>query len=136
MPVMANQAIGERVVRIGDRDYLLRPTYRALAEIEGQVGSHLETIRRLARRDFRLKDFVAILAAGMRAGADGREIPNDDAIGAALIERGLTTYADDVAGVLAPIFEGTRRMPADEKKDAAPSEPAPPATTGSTGGDT
>ncbi len=71
-----NAARGEVLLTVAAKEYVLRPTFQALAAIEGRTGdSVLDIIRRGARGSAKVADVYAVLAEGSRAG--GKSIPPD-----------------------------------------------------------
>lgn len=69
-----NAVRGEARLTVNGKEYLLRPTFQALASIEGRTGdSVLDIIRRCGRGSAKVGDLFAVLLEGSRAG--GKTIP-------------------------------------------------------------
>lgn len=67
---MANPFRGEVVLRVDGEDRLMRLTLGALAELEARLecGSLMEVITRFESGEFKVKDMISLLAAGLNGG--------------------------------------------------------------------
>jgi len=65
---MANQQRGETTIKIGGKEFTMRPTFQALCDIEDRVGMGIpELIMRLSSGDVRLKYIIPVIHAGVTA---------------------------------------------------------------------
>jgi len=65
---MANKQRGEVNIKIGDKEFVMRPTFEALCDIEDRVGMGIpELIMRLTAGDVRLKYVLPVIHAGITA---------------------------------------------------------------------
>ncbi len=92
-----NKARGEITLSLGGRDWVLRPTFQALCEIESALGEGLiALVRRLAQGSVGVRDVAVIVHAGIKA-AD-KKPPSYDTVGEMVIEAGIV-------GLLGPLGE-------------------------------
>lgn len=89
----------------------LRPTFEALARMEGETGAGLLALARrfeaaLVRRegDLRIGDVAAVLRHGIAA-AEGKA-PDDEALGALIAEAGLIAAAGAAFALIARALTG------------------------------
>ena len=67
----ANKHRGEVVIHLVDREWVMRPTHEAIAEIESATGRGiLSVFRDFIERDIRFTDMSEVIAAGVRAGGE------------------------------------------------------------------
>lgn len=102
---MANALRGEAELRADGRDFLMRLTLGALAELEGELDC--DGLSALAERfddgRFRTRDVVAVLGAGLRgAGAD----VTDAEVSSMAIEGGAAGAAAAATRLLRAAFTG------------------------------
>lgn len=57
----ANAERGEVDIRIGEQDFVLRPSFAALAKIEAECGPLMVLARRLSAAEFGVRDIVSII---------------------------------------------------------------------------
>jgi hypothetical protein len=104
-----NSLRGEVAIRLAERDYVLRPTFRALCAIETRTGQGIVALaRRTAAGDLGFKEAAAIVAAGLEAAGEPAEF---DAVGRLILETGLAACLPAVAAFLAAALGG---QPANE----------------------
>ena len=66
---MANEQRGEVRLTLAGVDYLLRPTFDALAETEQRAGCGLlPMVRRLTSQEWGVRDLLAIIGPAIKAG--------------------------------------------------------------------
>lgn len=66
----ANRARGEAMLRIGDREILLRPTFAALVAAEEELGPLFALVERAAAGQLKLAEMVALFWHCRTATAD------------------------------------------------------------------
>ena len=92
-----NKARGEITLTLGGRDWVLRPTFQALCEIESELGDGLiALVRRLAQGSVGVRDVAVIVHAGIKAVE--KKPPSYDKVGQMVIEAGIV-------GLLGPLGE-------------------------------
>ena len=92
-----NKARGEVTLSLGGRDWVLRPTFQALCEIESELGEGLiALVRRLAQGSVGVRDVAVIVHAGIKAVE--KKPPSYDTVGQMVIEAGIV-------GLLGPLGE-------------------------------
>lgn len=82
-----NRYKNEITVRLGARDYRLRPTYQSFADIEAETGiTFMELVRLSAESNIPVTAMEAILTAGLRASGDtfDRDMLQEDIAAAGL----------------------------------------------------
>lgn len=115
---MANEAVGEKNVTLGGRQFLLRPSFRAIVEIENKTGkSVLELFNAFKGQRVSASETVAILSATIKAGG-GSDIPSDDDLGDLIFSEGiLNVQAIAVEVLLSALVKGQEGI---EKKTEPP----------------
>jgi hypothetical protein len=75
---MANNYRAEIDIKLGDKTYLMRPTFQALCEIENAIDkSVISLLTRYNERGILISELIAITRAGIKAG-EGSVPPNLD----------------------------------------------------------
>lgn len=88
---------------LSGKSFLLRPTFEALAEMEGDTGVDLLALAtRLSTGAVGLKLCAAVVAAGIR-GAGG-SVPRD--LGQMILKEGVVSVLKQLSGWLAGVFAG------------------------------
>lgn len=110
---MANAHRGEIAVELGGRAVTLRPTFEALARIEGETGVGVYALARRLQAaltdqsgELRAGDVASVLSAGIAA-AEGRT-PAKAEIGALIVEAGLIAAASAAFAFLIRALAGER----------------------------
>lgn len=99
-----NRVRGEVAIRLAGRDYTLRPTFRALCEIETRTGQGLVALaRRTAAGDIGFTETAAIVTAGLKAAGEPAEF---DQAGRLILETGLANCVPAVTAFLAAALGG------------------------------
>ena len=107
--MIANPHRGEMTIALGPpgarrRTYLLRPTFQAMAEIEGATGLGLDRLaQRFLAGDFAVSEVAAVIAAGLKA-ADGPDDP--DEVGALIFHRGVLACCQPAAAFVIGALAG------------------------------
>jgi hypothetical protein len=100
---MANRERGEVAVSLGGKDYCLRPTFQALAEIEHRAGMGLVALaKRFLEREFGLNDVIAVLEPAIEAG--GQTPPKE--LGKLAAEQGIMRLGLPIAQFLVQALTG------------------------------
>ena len=82
-----NRERGEVPVLLNGRKFTLRPSYQALAEIEGETGTKIVPLAwRFQSRDFGIADQVAVLTAGLKAAG---EPASPETVGTLVVSTGM-----------------------------------------------
>lgn len=112
-----NTQRGEVTLELGGKQYLLRPSFEALAEIEGALDKGIVPIvRQFMLGNYGIGDVYAVVAAGIKAG-DGRPPRN---LGQLLVDRGIAKVAQDLApflnrGIAGDQPEGEAEAPTEDQ---------------------
>ena len=96
---MANALRGEVDLTLGERTWLLRPTFSALVEAEAEVGSLFRLLDRAAGGDVCLSDMGALFRHCAGVAEDGRS-----AFEAALLAAGPSQLLGPYRALLTAIF--------------------------------
>lgn len=100
----ANRLRGEVAIRLGGRDYVLRPTFQALCEIETRTGRGIVALaRRTAAGDVGVAETAAIVTAGLRAAGEPATF---DTVGRLILEAGLAACVPAVTAFLTAALGG------------------------------
>jgi hypothetical protein len=100
---MVNRERSEVTIVLGGKEYCLRPTFQALAEIEARAGVGLiKLMRRFVDHEFGLKDVLAVLGPAIEAG--GVKPPVD--LGDRIVETGIANFFGPVSEFLALALGG------------------------------
>lgn len=107
----------EFALTLSGKTFRLRPTFEALAEMEGETGVELLALAtRLSGGKVSLKLASAVIAAGIR-GAGG-SVPRD--LGELALKEGIVSVLQQLSCWLAGVFAGDKDAPAEvdsTKKD-------------------
>lgn len=119
---LANKERGEVVVVLAGREYVMRPTFEALAQIEGRLGVGIVSLlRSISAGQFGVRDFAAVIHAGIDAGPDR---------GPSYAEVGRLAAAEGLMGLLPFVTEFLMApVEGQGKNRVAPTEMAAPAAT-------
>ncbi len=86
-----NPNSGEVEVELDGRSFTMRPSFRALMEIEAATGTNIMTlVRRFAAKSFGIGDVAAIVTAGLKAAG---EPASRDKVGELVFKTGLLKVA-------------------------------------------
>ncbi len=114
---MVNEVVGEIKIQLGEAEHILRPTYAALAEIEGELGGIVMLAQKFETGDLSLRDFTVIIVACLRANSpNGAEGINEVEVGDAIIKEGMMTFVRPISQFLGAPLTGTKEK---TDKDAA-----------------
>ena len=80
-----NTAAGEKEIKLGERTYVLRPSFEALVEMEARTNLSIQTLlQQAASGQLKASHTVAVLYACMKEGLrDGETIPSFNDFGKA-----------------------------------------------------
>jgi len=100
----ANPVRGETSLVIGERPYVLRPSFEALIAAEEELGSLFALVERAAEGALTIVQMTALLWHCLPA--DDR--PDREELGRALLAMGLIEAAKPVRSVFAQVLKGSR----------------------------
>jgi len=93
---MANQVIGEVEIKIDGKEYILKPSFVAINEIESKAGKGVFSIANdISEAKVKLIDMVAIIYGGMLGGFDGdrSKMPfSFEELGDKILSEGYASY--------------------------------------------
>ena len=102
---MANKERGEVAVSIGGKDYILRPSFSALVEIERRTGQTiLEIATNLSAARIGVADLVAVLFSAIKAGQT--DWPEYDVLGEMVVKAGVAELIGPVGGFIVSALNG------------------------------
>lgn len=105
----------EAALVLGERRFVLRPTFDALAQIEGQTGFPiLELAQRFGRGKIATSELHAIVAAGIKGG--GEQVPAE--LGTMILNAGFINVMDFCTKWLTGALAGEQGLPAEKGKPA------------------
>lgn len=103
--VALNPQRGDVAVRLGGKAYVMRPTFEALAEIEGITGRGIvDLLNRFSRKEFGAKDTAAVIFAAIKSG--GEIGANYEAVGRMVVSDGLVNFIPAISAFLANAVTG------------------------------
>ena len=86
-----NPNSGDVEIELDGRSFTMRPSFRALMEIEAATGTNIMTlVRRFAAKSFGIGDVAAIVTAGLKAAG---EPASKDKVGELVFKTGLLKVA-------------------------------------------
>ncbi|MGE0270297.1 MAG: gene transfer agent family protein [Alphaproteobacteria bacterium] len=98
-----NKYRGEVSIDLGGREYILRPTFEVLVEIEERLGIGLLAIaRKFMNREYGIRDVSIIIAAGIKGG--GQKIPEN--LGEVLATTGVLPFHEKLEKFIAGSLSG------------------------------
>jgi hypothetical protein len=97
-----NTLRGEASLRIGDRDWLLRPSFENLVAAEEELGSLFALVERASSGSLSLSEITALLWHCLPA--DDR--PAREQVGATIMAMGLVQATAPVRAILAQVLQG------------------------------
>lgn len=90
----ANERRGEVAVKLDGVEYIMRPTFEALAQIEVDLGDRLlPLVTRINRTDIGIMDVAKIIFYGITATGASLSV---EKIGNCLVQDGLTDHIEEV----------------------------------------
>ena len=103
----ANRLRGEVPLTLGERDFVLRPSFAAIVAIEERLGGIISLAVRASKGEFGLREITAIIWEAL----DRREASNltEESLGVLILEEGLAAISPVVSEVLASILKGSRQ---------------------------
>ena len=104
---MVNKVVGEIKIQLGEAEHVLRPTYAALAEVEGELGGIVMLAQKFETGDLSLRDFTVIIMACLKANSpNGAEGISEDEIGDAVIKEGMMNFVGPLSRLLGSALAG------------------------------
>lgn len=102
---------------LNKKDYVLRPTFEALAEMEGMTGIELVPLAlKFQKAQVSLSTLKAVIMAGLKGA--GQPVPDD--LGALILKAGLANIILEIGQWLVSVFDGDKEeeRPNDIEKKA------------------
>lgn len=100
----ANPLKGEVEIELGRERHLMRPTFAAIMEIEGELGGVVPLARRAAAGDFGLRELAVIICAGLN-GYGARRFTREE-VGEMILAAGIANAAAAVRDFLTNVLKG------------------------------
>lgn len=114
---MTNPHRGEVKIHLAGRDFIMRPTFQALAEIEHLAGAGIvEIANRLIAKQYGVRDAAAIITPAIKAA--GEVGANYERVGEMVVETGLTNIAPSLLQFVVNAISGGEPKKAGEAKAA------------------
>lgn len=109
MTKLANPQRAEAVIKLGTTEFVARPSFSFIAEVEDHFNLPLANIifDRLQTGNVRAVDIVAIIAAGIRGAG---EVPDLGAIQEAIAETGTVEATQALVPLISNAFSGSNRL--------------------------
>lgn len=101
---MAANLRGEVNVTLGDRCFVLRPSFSAIMDIEERLGGIVALALRASRGEYGLKDVATVICCTIRQ--SGNQRPTLDEIGELVLQVGLASAADAMKDILTVVLGG------------------------------
>ena len=98
----ANELRGEAEFTIAGRSHLLRPSFANLVAAEGEIGSLFALVERASEGAITLSEVTALIWHCI----DSDPRPERDAVGQAVLARGLVDATRPVRVILAQVLQG------------------------------
>ena len=103
MSAAANALRGEAELRVGDRTYVLRPSFAALVAAEVELGPLFALVERAADGRLGLGELASLFWHCVR---DRPEALTREAVGEAVVTQGLAAVTPALRGLLGQILQG------------------------------
>lgn len=100
----ANPLKGEVEIELGRERFVMRPTFAAIMEIEGELGGVVPLARRAAGGDFGLREVAVIVCAGLN-GFGARRFTREE-VGELILAAGIANAAAPVRDLLTNVLKG------------------------------
>lgn len=85
----ANTERGEVNVTVGGKEYVARPSFKAIQSIENQCGPVVDIIRRAIGMSIPVNELTHILHQGIIAGSGPHNAPKFNEVGEAVMDMGV-----------------------------------------------
>ena len=112
-------------VVIGEKEYLLSPTFQAILEIEARSGKGItEIIKSIPEQSFAFSDVVTIIWAGIRAHAKAnktapKDIPSWELLAEEIAAFGYMKLIEPLMGFLTYVINGSQELDTPQKEESA-----------------
>ncbi|MCW5646793.1 MAG: gene transfer agent family protein [Sphingopyxis sp.] len=103
MSAAANSLRGEAELRVGDRTYVLRPSFAALVAAEAELGPLFALVERAADGRLGLGELASLFWHCVR---DRPEALTREAVGEAVVTQGLAAVTPALRALLGQILAG------------------------------
>lgn len=88
----ANENRGEVAITLAGKEFVLRPTFQCICEIEAQLGMGIMALaKRVSLSNFGMFDVAVVFTAGMKAGGD--DGANLQKVGDMVYQDGLANFS-------------------------------------------
>lgn len=104
---------GEVNVTLGERRFILRPSFSAIMDIEERLGGIVALALRASRGDYGLKDVATVIWCTIRQSESQK--PTLDELGELVLQAGLASAADAMKDVLTAVLGGETVLGRDSK---------------------
>lgn len=104
--IQLNPIRGDVALNIGGTDWVLRPSFAALARIESEVAPLLALARDAAEGRVRLGDMVAVFRQCMIPGQAAQAVPDTETLGAWILEAGMVAVMPPYRDLLQTVLAG------------------------------
>jgi len=101
---MANKARGEIELKIGDKEYNVRPTMQLIAELEDEFDGLLSFAHRIQNSEWKLTEIVKFLYMLLDSTGKG---PDYDDLAEEVLAGGVVNYVEPVITFLAYALSGS-----------------------------
>ena len=108
---------------IGEKEYLISPTFQAILEIETKSGKGItEILRSISEQAFAFSDIVTIVWAGIKAHAKAnkanlKDIPACDLLAEEIAAHGYIKLIEPLTGFLHFIINGSQELESAPNKE-------------------
>lgn len=122
---MANKSRGEVTITIGGKTLTARPTFQAIASIEGALGVGAFALgQKCVQGQMGVAEMATVLHHGIRAVHKRGEVPNVSDLGEMLMEEGMEDFIAPVGDFLLRAFSGTKETAPSDDSEGEP-KPTP-----------
>ncbi len=99
-----NAQRGEAAISVGDKSYLLRPTFAALVAAEEELGALFALVERAAAGELKLAEMAALFWHCISGRPDAL---TRDMVGEAIAAQGLAAFTPQLKILLRQVLQGT-----------------------------
>ena len=105
---MANHVLGELEVKIGERTFVLRPTFEGLAETETRASCSLAgLVNKIVKGEQGIRDVVAIVYGGIIGAAEkNAPVPSFDELGQLILGHGYVKLSGACGKFVGAAYSG------------------------------
>jgi Phage tail tube protein, GTA-gp10 len=103
----ANASRGEVVLKLGGRDFVLRPNFTAIVAVEARLGGVVSLAIKASKGEIGLGETTTLLWETLDK--TGEPAMTEQTLGAMILEEGLAEVAPVVSALLASVLKGSRQ---------------------------